>query len=114
MDLADRRRNWGYLRRRISCSGPRVVRRAALGDGPSRAEIGRIAEARRSILREAIGKRGTTFRSHRDLCGTAGRLLESPARLYGREGEACYTGSTPIRNVIVGQRAKFSCPQCQK
>ncbi len=79
----------------------------------SRAEIGRIAAATRSVLREAIGKRGTTFRSYRDSRGQPGGFA-SRLRVYGREGEPCYTCSTPIRNVIVGQRASFFCPQCQK
>jgi formamidopyrimidine-DNA glycosylase len=79
----------------------------------SRAEIARIAAATRSVLREAIGKRGTTFRSYRDSRGQPGGF-SSRLRVYGREGEACYTCSTPIRNVIIGQRASFFCPQCQK
>ncbi len=79
----------------------------------SRAEIERIAAATPSILREAIGKRGTTFRSYRDSRGQPGGF-SSRLRVYGREGEAFYTCSTPIRNVIVGQRASFFCPQCQK
>ena len=79
----------------------------------SRAELGRIAAATRSVLREAIGKRGTTFRSYRDSRGQPGGFA-SRLRVYGREGEPCYTCSTPIRNVIVGQRASFFCPQCQK
>ena len=79
----------------------------------SRAEFGRITEATRSILREAIGKRGTTFRSYRDSRGQPGGF-SSRLRVYGREGQPCYTCSTPIRNVIVGQRASFFCPQCQK
>ena len=79
----------------------------------NRAEIGRIAATTRSVLREAIGKRGTTFRSYRDSRGQPGGFA-SRLRVYGREGEPCYTCSTPIRNVIVGQRASFFCPQCQK
>ena len=79
----------------------------------SRAEIGRVAAATPSVLREAIGKRGTTFRSYRDSRGQPGGF-SSRLRVYGREGEPCYTCSTPIRNVIVGQRASFFCPRCQK
>ncbi len=91
-------------------AGVRPTRRAGR---LSRAEFGRIAAATTAVLREAIGKRGTTFRSYRDSRGRpggfAGRL-----RVYGRAGEPCYTCSTPIRNVTVGQRASFFCPRCQK
>ncbi len=79
----------------------------------SRAELGRIAAATTTVLREAIGKRGTTFRSYRDSRGRPGGFA-SRLRVYGRAGEPCYTCSTPIRNVTVGQRASFFCPRCQR
>ncbi len=51
----------------------------------SRAEIGRIVAATRSVLREAIGKRGTTFRSYRDSRGQPGGFA-SRLRVYGQRG----------------------------
>ena len=91
-------------------AGVRPSRRAGR---VTRAEIEKIAAAVPVILRAAIGSRGTTFRSYRDSRGRPGRF----ARLlcvYGREGEPCYRCSTPIRNVVVGQRASFYCPSCQR
>jgi len=91
-------------------AGVRPARRAG---GLKRAEIERIVAAAPCVLKEAIGRRGTTFRSYRDSRGRpggfAGRL-----RVYGREGEPCYRCSTPIRNLMVGQRASFFCPRCQR
>ena len=78
-----------------------------------RAEIERIAAAVPVILRAAIGSEGTTFRSYRDSRGRPGRFA-ARLRVYGREGKPCYTCSTRIKNVIVGQRASFYCPNCQK
>jgi len=78
-----------------------------------RDEIERIVAATPEILRAAISSRGTTFRSYLDSRGEPGRFA-SRLRVYGREGEPCYTCSTPIRNVVVGQRASFYCPTCQK
>jgi formamidopyrimidine-DNA glycosylase len=79
----------------------------------SRAEIGRIVRATREILRAAISSRGTTFRSYRDSRGRPGRFARR-LQVYGREGEPCYRCATRIRNVIVGQRASFYCPTCQR
>jgi len=78
-----------------------------------RTEIERIANAVPVVLRAAIGGRGTTFRSYRDSRGRPGSFAER-LRVYGRKGKPCYTCSTPIRDVVVGQRASFFCPRCQK
>ena len=76
-------------------------------------EIEKIAASVPVILRAAIGSNGTTFRSFRDSRGQPGRFA-TRLRVYGREGKPCYTCSTPIKNVVVGQRASFFCPQCQR
>src|SRR5262249_47301342 len=72
----------------------------------TRREIGRVVKETAPVLRAAINGRGTTFRSYRDSRGRPGRFA---ARLmvYGREGEPCLVCHTPIRNVVVGQRASF-------
>lgn len=91
-------------------AGVRPTRRAGR---VSRAEIQKIAAAVPVILRAAIGRSGTTFRSYRDSRGQPGRFAER-LRVYGREGDPCYTCSTPIRNVVIGGRASFYCPKCQR
>ncbi|MGC1679498.1 MAG: bifunctional DNA-formamidopyrimidine glycosylase/DNA-(apurinic or apyrimidinic site) lyase [Candidatus Binataceae bacterium] len=77
------------------------------------AEMEKISAFTREVLRAAIGSRGTTFRSYRDSKGRPGRFA-ARLQVYGREGKRCYTCSTAIRNVVVGQRASFYCPRCQK
>lgn len=79
----------------------------------SRAELQRIAQATPIILKEAIGSGGTTFRSYRDSRGRPGEFAPS-LQVYGREGERCYVCGVPIRNRVVGQRASFYCPTCQR
>lgn len=79
----------------------------------TRSEIEKIVAATPAILRAAIGSNGTTFRSYRDSRGRPGRFAER-LRVYGREDEPCRTCSMPIRNVVVGQRASFFCPKCQR
>lgn len=91
-------------------AGVRPTRRAGR---VTRSEIEKIAAAVPMILRAAIGRSGTTFRSYRDSRGQPGRFAER-LRVYGREGQPCYTCSSPIKNVVVGQRASFYCPQCQR
>ncbi len=90
-------------------AGVRPTRRAGR---VTRAEIERIVVATPVILRAAIGLNGTTFRSYRDSRGQPGRFAQR-LRVYGRDGKPCYRCSTPIRNVVVGQRATFYCPKCQ-
>jgi formamidopyrimidine-DNA glycosylase len=34
--------------------------------------------------------------------------------VYDRAGEPCRKCGTPIRRVVMGQRATFYCPSCQK
>ncbi len=91
-------------------AGVRPARRAGR---VTRSEMEKIAAAVPAILRAAIGSNGTTFRSYRDSRGQPGRFA-ARLRVYGREGKPCYTCSTPIKNAIVGQRASFYCPQCQR
>ena len=76
-------------------------------------EIVRIARFIPIILRDAIDRRGTTFRNYRDSEGRPGAFADR-LQVYGRAGEKCYRCSTPIKNVVVGQRASFYCPTCQK
>ena len=88
----------------------RPTRRAAT---LKRSEIDLIAKFIPIILRDAIDGRGTTFRNYRDSEGRPGTFADR-LQVYGREGEKCYRCSTAIKNVVVGQRASFYCPKCQK
>jgi formamidopyrimidine-DNA glycosylase len=79
----------------------------------TRVEFDRIADITAVVLREAIGSRGTTFRSYRDSQGQPGRFA-SKLRVYDREGQPCLECATPIRSIVIGQRSSFYCPHCQK
>lgn len=91
-------------------AGVRPARRAGR---LRRREIERIVEVTPGVLRAAIGSGGTTFRNYRDSKGRAGRFA-SRLMVYGREGEPCYVCSAPVCKVVVGQRASFYCPKCQR
>jgi formamidopyrimidine-DNA glycosylase len=79
----------------------------------TRKEVDLIVAATRDILHEAIGSRGTTFRSYRDSRGQPGRFAER-LKVYGREAKPCLICATPIRAIVVGQRSSFYCPRCQR
>jgi formamidopyrimidine-DNA glycosylase len=91
-------------------AGVRPTRRAGR---VKRTEIDLIVEFTPKVLRAAIGSGGTTFRSYRDSRGRPGAFSKR-LMVYGRENEPCYICGTPIRNVVVGQRASFYCPKCQR
>jgi formamidopyrimidine-DNA glycosylase len=79
----------------------------------TRAELSCIATTTAEVLKEAIGSRGTTFRSYRDSRGQPGRFA-SQLRVYDREGQPCLECATPIRAMVIGQRSSFYCPRCQQ
>jgi formamidopyrimidine-DNA glycosylase len=79
----------------------------------TRNEASRIVRATQEVLREAIGSRGTTFRSYRDSSGQPGRFARL-LRVYDREGKPCLNCGTPIRAAVLGQRSSYYCPRCQK
>ena len=89
------------------------VRPARRAQRVTRAELARIATITADVLREAIGSRGTTFRSYRDSQGQPGRFANK-LRVYDREGQPCLECATPIRAIVIGQRSSFFCPHCQK
>jgi formamidopyrimidine-DNA glycosylase len=89
------------------------VRPARRAGRVTRAEFDRIAAITAEVLREAIGSRGTTFRSYRDSQGQPGGFARK-LRVYDREGQPCLECATPIRSIVIGQRSSFYCPHCQK
>lgn len=79
----------------------------------SRAEYGRLAEAIRTVLREAIVQGGTTLRDFAGADGVAG-YFQQDLSVYGREGQPCRVCGTPIRGLRLGNRASCWCPTCQR
>lgn len=90
------------------------------GIHPARA-AGRIARARfpalvdgvRAVLAEAIGHGGTTLRNFVGGDGRPGYFRQSLS-VYDREAAPCPGCGTPIRRVVLGQRATYYCPRCQR
>lgn len=79
----------------------------------SRARLGALVEAVRDVLSDAIERGGTTLR---DFVGGDGQpgYFQLDLDVYGREGEPCRRCAGPVRAVVLGQRATYYCPACQR
>jgi len=75
--------------------------------------LGRLVDAVKETLSQAIAKGGSTLRDYVDSNGQPGRF-QLDYQVYGREGEPCRSCGTRIRAVRLGGRASAYCPSCQR
>jgi formamidopyrimidine-DNA glycosylase len=78
----------------------------------SGAEVDRLHAAIRSVLRDAIARRGTTFSDYRDVLGGSGDF-QNRLDVYGRAGETCHRCGAAIERTVLAGRSAFHCPGCQ-
>jgi len=76
------------------------------------AEIGRLHDAIRQVLGEAIGERGTTLRDYRPAYGAEG-AYQNRLRVYGQPDQPCPRCGAAIQRIRVAQRSTHFCPVCQ-
>lgn len=77
------------------------------------AEAGRLAQAVKAVLAEAIEAGGSTLR---DFAQTDGQLgyFQHRFKVYGREGEPCMGGcGGTVARIVQAGRSTFHCPACQ-
>lgn len=79
----------------------------------SRIRAARLVEAIRAVLTESIREGGTTLRDFLDADGEPGYFRQR-LYVYERKGEPCRVCGMPIRHAVIGQRATYWCPRCQK
>ncbi|HET6914321.1 MAG TPA: bifunctional DNA-formamidopyrimidine glycosylase/DNA-(apurinic or apyrimidinic site) lyase [Rhodanobacteraceae bacterium] len=79
----------------------------------ARSRYAKLAEEVRRILLHAITRGGTTLRDFLAPDGAPG-YFEQELFVYGRAGESCKVCGTPIRSTVIGQRATYWCPRCQR
>jgi formamidopyrimidine-DNA glycosylase len=79
----------------------------------SRARLERLVESVRAVLEDAVREGGTTLR---DFVGGDGRpgYFQLSLRAYGRAGEPCGRCAAAIKKRVLGQRASYYCPGCQR
>jgi formamidopyrimidine-DNA glycosylase len=79
----------------------------------SLARMDRLAEEVRSVLTRAILAGGTTLKDFVREDGQPGYFAQS-LLVYGRAGQPCASCGKAIRQEILGQRASYFCPGCQR
>jgi formamidopyrimidine-DNA glycosylase len=75
-------------------------------------DVRRLHRAIRSVLRQAIANRGSSFTDYVGADGEPGANAERLA-VYRRTGEPCLRCGTVIQRIVVGQRSTHFCPHCQ-
>src|SRR5690348_13493115 len=79
----------------------------------SRERFEPLVTAVRDVLRDAIEEGGTTLRNFVGGDGKPGYFGGS-LRVYDREGSPCVNCGAAIERRVLGQRATFYCPRCQR
>lgn len=72
-----------------------------------------LARAVKQVLQEALEQGGTTLRDFVNGAGEPGYFAQC-LRVYGRDGEPCINCGEPVRTRVLGQRASYFCPRCQR
>jgi len=80
--------------------------------GLTPAELKRLYQAIRQVLREAIAGEGTTVSDYRTGDGLPGDY-QNYLRVYHREGEPCPRCGAPLQRLVLAGRSSHLCPQCQ-
>lgn len=79
-----------------------------------RADVVRLLEQVRDVLRDALASGGTSFDAlYVSTEGVSG-VFERELAVYGREGEPCLRCGGPIRREHFMNRSSFYCPRCQR
>ncbi len=88
-------------------------RRSSHTIGPKRSE--KLAQAVRSVLREAIEAGGSTLRDYAHADGELG-YFQHAFSVYDREGQKCVTPGCKgmVKRIVQSNRSTFFCGFCQK
>lgn len=73
----------------------------------------RLLTTIRKTLKHAIECGGSTISDFIDASGKSG-YFQMNFQIYGKAGEPCITCQETIQKTIIGGRASFFCPTCQK
>jgi formamidopyrimidine-DNA glycosylase len=72
-----------------------------------------LAQAVKEVLHAAIAQGGTTLRDFVSGVSQPGYFAQS-LRVYQRDGYPCLHCGAPIQRRVIGQRASYYCPHCQR
>lgn len=79
----------------------------------NREEVERLVSAIKAVLTRAITQGGTTLKDFTTPDGHPGYFAQE-LLVYGQKGQPCALCQTPIERIVLGNRATYFCPQCQK
>ena len=79
----------------------------------SKPRLAKLVAAIREVLSAAILEGGTTLRDFLNSDGKPG-YFKQRLFVYDRKGESCRVCGMAIRQAVLGQRATYWCPVCQK
>lgn len=79
----------------------------------SRQRCARLAERIRETLQDALRAGGSSLRDFVHSDGSSG-YFQQQYKVYGRAGEPCRICGKAIKRSVMGQRATFWCPHCQR
>lgn len=82
-------------------------------DSLKRAEIELLYVSIRTVLEEAIQRRGTSFNNYRDQADQPGENQDF-LRVFGRTGQPCPRCGSEITKQWIGARGTHTCPKCQR
>jgi formamidopyrimidine-DNA glycosylase len=100
---------------RARLSPKRVAATLATKSGLPQERAGRLVDAIKAVLTDAIRAGGSSLRDHRQTSGELG-YFQHHFRVYDREGEPCVTEGCKgrVRRITQAGRSTFYCPVCQK
>lgn len=79
----------------------------------TRAQRRALHGAIQTVLRQAIGNRGSSVDDYRDVWNVTGRNQEV-LQVYGRGELPCFRCGTLLRKTVVSGRTTVYCPHCQR
>jgi formamidopyrimidine-DNA glycosylase len=77
------------------------------------AKVRLLHESVRAVLRDSIGRGGTSFNDYVDHIGQPGRFVAELA-VYDREGLPCPRCGSKVRRIVQSSRSTFHCARCQR
>jgi formamidopyrimidine-DNA glycosylase len=89
------------------------IRPATPANKVTKPRLAKLVTAIRDVLADSIREGGTTLRDFLNSDGEPG-YFKQRLFVYDRKGEPCRVCATPVRQAVLGQRATYWCPQCQK
>jgi formamidopyrimidine-DNA glycosylase len=100
---------------RAHLSPKRTASTLALRSGAPHERTGRLVDAIKAVLNDAIAAGGSSLRDHKQTDGELG-MFQHNFRVYDREGKRCPTRGCKgsVRRIVQTGRSTFYCPVCQK